>query len=303
MRQKRAKAYRRLVQQYVMHYRFREPYQVLGASQRAGRDLTAADNTFAESLVRFHVADPTRQLGVALHGKVKPMITQCCMVALYDAEKAALASGDRADAQRAKATVALAKEWERRKCNHREALPPAECIADVVGPSNQHRYMLAADDALVRRTRRRIVPGLPMLHYSQSVLVLEPMSDVTERDIAEREQAKSAIPSAERRLLRQTAPALPPAHAPVKRRGAKAPNPLSVKKPKKEGREEGSATGANGDVAFAEAPPRAVPAPQDAARPAPEALREPGTTSQTSKRRGKKRGRGGDSGGDGGVAA
>jgi len=31
MRQKRAKSYRRLLHQYVLHYRFREPFQVLSA--------------------------------------------------------------------------------------------------------------------------------------------------------------------------------------------------------------------------------------------------------------------------------
>lgn len=30
MRQKRAKAYKRLVHQYVLHYGFREPFQILG---------------------------------------------------------------------------------------------------------------------------------------------------------------------------------------------------------------------------------------------------------------------------------
>ena len=71
MRQKRAKTYRRLVHQYVLYYRFREPFQIL------------IDDTFAESLVRLNVQEPLKQLGMVLQAKVKPMITQCCMAVSY----------------------------------------------------------------------------------------------------------------------------------------------------------------------------------------------------------------------------
>lgn len=218
MRQKRAKSYRRLVHQYVLHYRFREPFQVL------------IDNTFAQALVRYQVQDPLKQLVNVLQAKVKPMITQCCMVALYEAEKASEGN----DLRQAKDAIALAKTWERRKCNHKEAIAPGECLASVIGPTNQHRYILAADDAYIRRARRRTVPGLPLLHYSQSVLVLEPMSDVTERHIAEMEAHKSTVSVTEQKILAHAAEPTPaPAPLPPKRKRAKEPNPLSVKKKKK----------------------------------------------------------------------
>lgn len=51
------------------------------------------------------------------------MITQCCIHELYLQGK---------DAQ---PVVDLAKEFERRKCNHREAIPGDECVASVVGMS------------------------------------------------------------------------------------------------------------------------------------------------------------------------
>lgn len=223
----------------------------------------AVDNTFARSLVQYKVHDPLHQLGnVLCTSKVKPMITQCCMVALYNAEK----EGESDEKARASQTVALAKQWERRKCNHREPLAPGACLEQVIGPTNQHRYMLAADDPMVRRMLRRGIPGLPIVHYSQSVLVLEPMSDVTERHIAHIEANKSAISSAERQLLEQDKDEeAPEAAQPPKRKRPKAPNPLSVKKPK---------------AAKAPPPPRA-----------PEPHTE--TTAQQSSRRRKKRGRGG----------
>lgn len=79
-----------------------------------------------------------KQLETVLQGKVKPsmgfwleawsqaeheskVMTQCCIVELYKLGK------ERQPA------VDLAKTFERRKCNHREAIESAECISNVVG--------------------------------------------------------------------------------------------------------------------------------------------------------------------------
>ena len=265
MRQKRSKVYRRLVHQYVVHYGFREPFQVL------------LDDSFAEALGRYKVGDPLRQLGNVLQAKVKPMITQCCMVALYNAEARASSAGNSEALALVRGVVAMAKGWERRRCNHKEALPPRDCLAAVVGPTNQHRYVLAADDAQVRRALRRTVPGLPIVHYSQSVLVLEPMSDVTEQAIREKEDAKSAISPAERAILERASGPQPEARP--KRKRAKGPNPLSVKKPKKRDPPKAPSDGPRARDAAA---PDAAPAAPDA-----------GPTQTESRRRRKKRGRGG----------
>lgn len=223
----------------------------------------SVDNSFAESLIQYKVHDPLHQLGnVLCAAKVKPMITQCCMVALYNAEKEAAPE----DKARASQAIALAKQWERRKCNHREPLASLACLEQVIGPTNKHRYMLAANEPPLRRALRRVVPGLPIVHYSQSVLVLEPMSDVTEHYIAHMETNKSAISSTERKLLAQDTEAEEPEPAPqpVKRKRPKAPNPLSVKKPKTQKK----------------APESTQPPPSDH------------TTAQQTSRRRKKRGRG-----------
>lgn len=157
MRQKRAKVYRRLVKQYVLHFGFREPFQVLSTWPRGAKAYCAVDNTFAEALVRYKVEDPLRQLGNALQVKVKPMITQCCMVALYTAETSAKSAGG---AEQARAAVALAKHWERRKCNHKEAIAPRECLASVIGAVpresvTDHRSTKPAPLRACRRRRRR----------------------------------------------------------------------------------------------------------------------------------------------------
>ena len=51
------------------------------------------------------------------------VITQCCIHELYLQGKTQQPAVD------------LAKTFERRKCNHREAIPGDECLASVVGTS------------------------------------------------------------------------------------------------------------------------------------------------------------------------
>lgn len=219
--------------------------------------------------MRYKVDDPVKQLGTVLDAKVKPMITQCCMEALYAAER----GSEKEERAFARTVVSLAKGWERRMCNHKEALEPAACLESVIGPVNKHRYILAADDAKVRRARRVVVPGLPMLHYSSSVLVLEPMSSVTEADLEQRRSGASAVSATEKEILRKSEPGAAPAEPErPKRKRAKGPNPLSVKKSKKQ--VEGCTAGASST--------------QQRGQP----VREPALPAAPRRRRPKKRGSG-----------
>lgn len=85
-----------------------------------------------------HKIELLKQLETVVQGKIKPsmlgfhlgaslvliiglVITQCCIVELYKMGK------ERQPA------VDLAKEFERRKCNHREAIDGSECLESVVG--------------------------------------------------------------------------------------------------------------------------------------------------------------------------
>ena len=115
------------------------------------------------------------------------MITQCSIHELYLQRTAAQPATD------------LAKTFERRKCNHREAIAGKDCIASVVGTSfligekwhedtlanpdcagesNKHRYVVASQSPELRQVLRR-VPGVPLVHVKRSVVILEPPSDAT----------------------------------------------------------------------------------------------------------------------------
>ncbi|KAL5535473.1 hypothetical protein ACEPAF_3567 [Sanghuangporus sanghuang] len=210
MRQKRAKAYRKLMHVYCMSFGFRQPYQVL------------VDSEMCLEAVSLKI-DLAKQLTVVLQGTVKPMITQCCVHRLYLAGRTAQPAVD------------LAKTFERRRCNHREAIPEVDCLKEVVGQTNKHRYVLSAQSSSIRQYARQ-VPGVPLVHIKRSVIVLEPASEATERVKSMMEIGRMKPSEAESSNIAST---LEKSYAtntdasPIKKKqGPKAPNPLSVKKKK-----------------------------------------------------------------------
>lgn len=240
MRQRRAKIYRKMLHQYQLQFGFREPYQLL------------IDDTFSLALSRYKISDPLHQFSNVLQTKkIKPLISQCCMAALYALGK------------EHQSTVDMAKQWERRMCNHREAIAPLECIKQCVGAENKHRYIVASEQAELRRDLRLAVPGVPMMHFTQAVMVLEPMSALTKSRIEDKEETKLSLPASEAALLSNqpkvdvhiiggsestsqqaddsandqgeagvSAATTEPESASARKRKRKAPNPLSMRKPK-----------------------------------------------------------------------
>lgn len=142
------------------------------------------------------------------------MITQCSIHELYTQGK---------DQQPA---VDLAKLFERRKCNHREAIPGDDCLQSVVGETNKHRYVIATQSQPLR-VKLRGIPGTPIVHINRSVIVLEPPSEATLKVKEEAEERALHAPEPE---LGQSS-AYASVEQPRKiRKGPKGPNPLSVKK-------------------------------------------------------------------------
>ncbi|KAE8228328.1 hypothetical protein CF326_g6744 [Tilletia indica] len=232
MRQKRAKQYRRLLQQYQLHFNFRAPFQLLLddtltlhlAKESSGPNSPSPLSRLSEILQQ--PADPQH---------VKLMITQCSMVSLYNLEK----SSDPSQASLAKRAVGLAKEFERRRCNHREAIETDVCIAECVGGSNKHRYILGTGRLKLRTGVGKECVGLPVVHPNETgVLVMAPMSEATKARVDELERAALKGPATAplpENVITGPTPAAPSSSAPTpqpKKRKAKAPNPLSVKKKK-----------------------------------------------------------------------
>lgn len=241
MRGKRAKQYRKLMQQYQLNFSFREPYQVI------------LDADIIKDAARFKM-QLGKMLQNTLHGEIKPMITQCCIRHLYNSP----ADPSKDD------WIEVAKQAERRRCGHHELDEPLsalQCIQSVVDPKengiNKHRYVVAVQDDTVRRKMRSIV-GVPLVYIARSVMILEPMAQATENVREREEKAKIRAGLKGRRgasvgekrkresddedgsggedengaTPRQSEDAPKPKKH--KARGPKGPNPLSMQKSKKE---------------------------------------------------------------------
>ncbi|CAE6458009.1 unnamed protein product [Rhizoctonia solani] len=126
--------------------------------------------------------------------------------------------------------VDLAKLFERRKCNHREAIENEPCIESVIGETNKHRYVVASQSTDLR-TKLRKIPAVPLVHINRTVMVLEPRSEATIRAKDRSESTSMGVTESEAKILTSTSVPTPtePTH---KRKIAKAPNPLSMKKKK-----------------------------------------------------------------------
>jgi len=189
---------------YSMSFGFRQPYQVLVDSEMC---KTAHQSNM----------DLTNQMATVLQGTVKMMMTQCCIHELYLQGKAI------------QPVVDLAKGFERRKCNHREAIPGDACLKDVIGETNKHRYIVATQSQPLRSSLRDI-PAVPVVHINRSVMILEPPSDATMK--AKEKADETALRPAESELAKLSASAQQPEPPKKRKRGPKGPNPLSVKKKK-----------------------------------------------------------------------
>ena len=148
---------------------------------------------------------------------------------------------------------------ERRRCNHHtldEPLTALECLSSVIDPkgsaTNKNRYAVASQEEEVRRFCRG-VKGVPLIYVKRSVMILEPMAEgsLDVREGAEREKFRAGLKKrgagvlAKRKRMEDADGGTNGFQAqdsdgnetlPKKRRvrGPKGPNPLSVKKPKKE---------------------------------------------------------------------
>lgn len=196
---------------YERYFRYRRPYQIL------------IDDDFALNLHRAKLS-PQKQFDMVMRSETKIMVTQCTMQALYSKGAAH------------QPIVDLAKSFERRKCNHKEAVPVHECIQSVVGETNKHRYVIATTNAQLRKHLHSI-PGIPILHYNRMVIVLEPPSEATTERVRQIEGEKVSQSVVEKEVLdgkakgdgSETEKNEQPKK---KRKGPKGPNPLSAKKKK-----------------------------------------------------------------------
>lgn len=240
MRGKRSKQYRKLMHAYALTFHFRAPYQVLLSS------------TIIRDAARFKM-QLGHMLSNTLHGEIKPMITQCCIRHLYNA---ALEDGQ--SQAHKDAWIDVAKQAERRRCGHHELETPLselECIQSVLDPkgsgTNKHRYVVATQEREVRAAMREVA-GVPLVYINRSVMVMEPMAgrSAEVREAEEKGKIRAGLKSrrgaevsgGEKRKAENDEEDVKEADLDAsvpkrkKPKGPSGPNPLSVKKSKKEPR-------------------------------------------------------------------
>ena len=195
--------------------------------------------------------DLPKMLEGALHGRIKPMITHCTLLHLR-----ALPTSI------SKPILELTREkCELRRCGHHELEEPLstmDCFLDCIDSkhqersdgsvgTNKNRYVVATQNGEARRQLRDI-PGTPLLYVKRSVLVMEPMAQrsMDAKEQEERSKFRAGI-KARRGLKRKRdeetngrgeagKEVAREEHGVQKRKkttGPKAPNPLSMLKPKK----------------------------------------------------------------------
>lgn len=144
--------------------------------------------------------------------------------------------------------VIAARRFEMRRCGHLSGSHSAsQCLLDLIGTSNALHLMIATQDKTLRNQLRDI-PGVPLLYFSASVLVLEPHSPKTLEAAKQIECSKTLAHEKELEAIKKKEIKLgiltpaeieklnsiaPPVGSMPKRKKVKGPNPLSCKKKKK----------------------------------------------------------------------
>ncbi|KAI3403807.2 hypothetical protein KGF56_003367 [Candida oxycetoniae] len=220
MRQKRAKSYKKQMNTYTYTFKFREPYQVILDNEIISTCHSAS----------YDLARGVKRTIQAI--EIKPMITQCCMEALYTTQNQPL--------------IDLAKTFERRKCNHRTPINPQDCVESIVDIKgcNKHRYVVATQSLELRKKLRK-VPGVPLIYMNRSVMVMEPLSDASVKYSEDWERGKltGGLNATEAGIIKKSeggeeGEGGDAAGEPLKKKskkGPKGPNPLSMKKKKTPG--------------------------------------------------------------------
>jgi U3 small nucleolar RNA-associated protein 23 len=108
--------------------------------------LSAPSNEFTSVIQDTIKLDVARLVEKAVQGKVKMMISSCCIRVLYQQNKPGTKDPD------LRAAIERAKSYERVRCGHlmdSAALNPIDCLTSVLdhkGKGNKYRYCLATQD-------------------------------------------------------------------------------------------------------------------------------------------------------------
>ncbi|KAF3635771.1 putative BTB/POZ domain-containing protein-like [Capsicum annuum] len=161
MRVKKQKRHRRAVRFYTACFGFRDPFKIL------------CDGTFVHHLIVNRITPADTALANILGATVKLFTTRCVL-----AELKSLGASYRE-------SLNAANNLFTARCDHENRKSAVDCITEVIGENNSEHFFVATQDADLRRNLQKI-PGVPLIYALRNALFLEQPSPF------QRQFAKSA---------------------------------------------------------------------------------------------------------------
>uniref|UniRef100_A0A061R8Q4 U3 small nucleolar RNA-associated protein 23 n=1 Tax=Tetraselmis sp. GSL018 TaxID=582737 RepID=A0A061R8Q4_9CHLO len=228
MRRKKHKNTSRTVRFFRIAFGFKEPFKVLldGNFLHAFRITCGRHNSPQEALAKM------------LNAKIKIFTSKCVTKELRDLGK------DFEETFRLAKSVCIGAS-----CEHSgDEWGAAECITDLIGETNAERFFVATQDAELRKRLSKI-PGVPCIFVHANGLTLEEASAEQESIAKKVEESYRTIGAAETKILDGVSKRQE--RTKFRKRKAKGPNPLAVKKPSKKNAAEKkpAASGGGGEPA------------------------------------------------------
>lgn len=175
-----------------------------------------------------HRWDLKERLPHLLGGSTRSLVTACTMEALRELARSS------PDDPTATGAPFVGRRLELRRCRHDPVLSEVACWEALLAEGNPYHYGVATAEEKLKRVARAVA-GTPLIFLEKTFPLLEAPSSLTLAEMRRREEAKLHVSSHERALIKKTLEGgqdeISPVPGPVhKRRRAKGPNPLSVKK-------------------------------------------------------------------------
>ena len=199
---------------YRTSFGLRPPYQFL------------VDGTMCQASLQ-HKFDLQTRLPVVLGEPVRLMVTVCTMNWLRAQAKQS------SDPNITGASL-VGRRLELRRCRHKPMLSVDYCIKDLVGSTNPFHYGVITNDDTLKEEMRKIV-GVPIVYLERTFPLLEAPTKLTMDEVRRKEIDKLKVSRAEEAVISKEfgSKVKTTSEKAHKHRKAKAPNPLSVKKPSK----------------------------------------------------------------------
>ncbi|KAF9886639.1 hypothetical protein FE257_011279 [Aspergillus nanangensis] len=260
MRAKRSKKYRKLMHQYELAFGFREPYQVL------------VDSNFLRAVHSFKM-ELIPALERTLQGKPKPLLTKCSLAAMMANQPLHPRTNNPIRPPHLPPPTEVPLRHCSHNADN-TPIDETACLLSLLSPSteanrNKEHYTLATADppmpkessssgnnatgqkrkrnaseiesekalrrAQTLRASARAIAGVPIVYVKRSVMVLEPMSRLSEgiREGYEMGKFRAGLSEPQKKTKAAGVAGEESKKKKKEKNQVKAPNPLSVKKPKK----------------------------------------------------------------------